>query len=222
LIVEDESIVAMDIESFITSLGYDVVATATNSEDAYNYALTYKPHVILMDISIKGDMDGIDTATKIIHDINTTIVYITAFNDDATIERAIQTDPSAYLTKPFNRQELNASIKIALMRYNRTEESLHVKRGDVILSEEFSFNSKDSQLLCCSEYVHLTKRELELLELLISAKNSVVSIYDMENALWPDKAPIESTRRALISRLRSKLKHQFIDTIPAIGYRISF
>ncbi len=222
LIVEDESIVAMEIESFITRLGYDVVAIASSSEEALIYALKYQPHVILMDITIKGSMDGIEVADKILASIKTTIIYITAFNDDNTIQRAILTNPVAYLIKPFNRQELNASVKIALLNYNKTDNSFSQKRGDIILNDEFSYDSKDTQLLCCSEYVHLTKRESELLKLLISSKNSIVSIYEIENALWPDKEPNESTRRALISRLRSKLKHQFIDTIPSIGYRISF
>ncbi len=222
LIVEDESIVAMEIESFIEQLGYDVVAIASSSEEALSYALKYKPHVILMDITIKGLMDGIEVADKILASIKTTIIYITAFHDDSTIQRAILTNPVAYLIKPFNRQELNASIKIALLNYNKTDNSLSQKRGDIILNDEFSYDSKNAQLLCCYEYVHLTKRESELLKLLISSKNSIVSIYEIENALWPDKEPNESTRRALISRLRSKLKHQFIDTIPSIGYRISF
>ena len=222
LIVEDESIVAMEIESYISQLGYNVVATATNSEDAIRFAKEFEPHVILMDINIKGDYDGIETAQSILSRQHTTIIYITAFNDDATIERAVNTDPAAYLSKPFNRQELNASIKIALMHYHKATFSAHTQRGDVILNEEFSYNSKDNQLMCCSEYVHLTKREQELLKLLIRSRNAIVSIYEMENTIWPEKMPIESTRRALISRLRSKLKHQFIDTIPAIGYRINF
>ena len=222
LIVEDETIVAMEIASYVEQLRFHVVATATNADDAYSCALKHKPHVILMDINLKGSDDGINAVEKILQSIHTTIIYITAFNDDATIERAVATSPVAYLTKPFNRKELLAALKIALMHYNKNKNDLHVIRGDIILDHEFSYDSKEQQLICCSQYIHLTKREQELLQLLIASKNSIVSFYEIENAIWPDKPPIESTRRALVSRLRSKLKHQFIETIPSIGYRLSF
>ena len=92
--------------------------------------------------------------------------------------------------------------------------------GDIILDDEFSYDSKEHQLICCSQYIHLTKRENELLQLLLASKNTIVTFYEIENTIWPDKPPIESTRRALMSRLRSKLKHQFIKTVAGIGYRM--
>ncbi|MEA1918348.1 MAG: response regulator [Campylobacterota bacterium] len=222
LIVEDEMIVSMEIKSIIEKHNYEVIATATNANDAYLRAQKYQPHVILMDINLKGEDDGIIAAQNILQHIHTTIIYLTAFNDDATIERAIQTNPAAYLIKPFNRQELLAAIKIALMHYNNHINSLEVKQGHLILNEEFSYDKTQGQLFCCRTPVHLTSRENELLYLLISANKSIVNTCDMENIIWPDKAPVESTRRALISRLRSKLKHQFIETLPGIGYRLQF
>jgi len=212
----------MEIESAVEKHGYEVIATATNADDAYIKALRHKPHVIFMDINLKGDSDGISAAQKILQEIHTTIIYITAFSDDATIERAVQTNPAAYLIKPFNRQELLAAIKIALTHYNNNLNSLHVREGDLILNEEFSYDKAQQQLFCCTTPVHLTSREKELLYLLIRANTSVVSINEIENFIWPEKAPVESTRRALISRLRAKLKHQFIETLPGIGYRLSF
>ncbi len=221
LIVEDEAIVAMEITSFVNQLGFNVVATATSADDAYTLAMQHQPHIILMDINLKGDADGISAAEKISKNLRTSIIYITAFNDEDTIERAVKTNPAAYLIKPFNRHELSAATKIALAHYLQNEKNLHVKQGDIILDDEFSYDSKEKQLLCCSEFIHLTKRENELLQLLIASQNNIVSFYEMENSIWPDKTPIESTRRALVSRLRSKLKHKFIETIPGSGYRLT-
>jgi DNA-binding response OmpR family regulator len=223
LIVEDESIVAMEIASFISQQGFHIVGTATNADDAYKQAIHHQPDIILMDINLKGGHDGIDAALKIQTDISVTIIYITAFSDEETIERAVATHPAAYLTKPFNRSELLASIKIAQAqrRHKVSSQSIDQACGDITLDSEFSYDLKNRQLLCCCEYVHLTRRESELLYLLINSKNSILSIYEIENTIWPDKPPMESTRRALISRLRTKLKHQFIETIPSIGYRLN-
>lgn len=221
LIVEDETIVSMEIESFLESNNFDVVGTANNSKTAYELAMGYKPHIILMDIKIKGDVDGIDTASKILNELSTSLIYLTAYCDEHTIERAIKTNPSAYLTKPFNKKELFASLKMASYNYEKNKKNLIFKKGDLILDDEFSFDTKNSQLIYYSEYIHLTKREGELLNLLLASKNCIVSIFEMENEIWPDKFPNENTRRALISRLRSKMKYKFIETIPSIGYRIN-
>jgi DNA-binding response OmpR family regulator len=211
----------MEISTYLESLGYKVVAIADNASDAYIKALKFKPHIVMMDIKIKGKMDGIDTALKIINEIDISIIYLTAYCDDQTVERAIKTNPSAYLIKPFNKKELFASLKIASFVYSKKVQFCSLKRGDILLDDEFSFDSKKEQLIYCNEYLHLTKREQELLNLLIKSKNSIVSINTMENEIWPDKQPNEGTRRALISRLRSKMKYKFIDTIPSIGYRIN-
>lgn len=215
-------IVAMEIENYLQQHNCNVIATATNTDDAYIRAMQHRPHVILMDINLKGEADGIDTAINILQNMHTTIIYVTAFNDDATIERAVKTNPAAYLVKPFNRQELLAAIKIALMHYNKNSNALPARHGNIILNEEFSYDTQQRQLFCCTTPVHLTIRENELLYLLVRANHSVLTIYDMENIIWPDKPPVESTRRALVSRLRAKLKYQFIETLPGIGYRLKF
>ena len=219
MIVEDESIVSMEISTYLESLGYEVVAVVDNALDAYTNALSCEPHIIMMDIRIKGEYDGIEVASRIKDKINTSIIYLTAYCDEATVERAIKTNPSSYLIKPFNERELFVSLKMASSVYDRNIQ--HNKRGDILLDDEFSFDLKNKQLIFLSEYVHLTRRELQLLTLLIRSRNCIVSINEMENELWPDKLPNENTRRALVSRLRSKLKYKFIDTILGIGYRIN-
>jgi DNA-binding response OmpR family regulator len=218
LVVEDETIVSMEICSYLETLNLEVIGVANNAKDAYILACEYKPHIILMDIKLKGEIDGISIASRIIKKINTTIIYITAYCDESTVERAIKTNPSAYLIKPFNKQELFASLKMAASSYNKKNDT---NKGVLILDDEFSYDTKNSQIIYNSEYLHLTKKEIELLNLLITSKNSIVSIYEIENEIWPDKIPNENTRRALVSRLRAKMKYKFIETIPSIGYRIN-
>ncbi|WP_297484868.1 response regulator [Sulfurimonas sp.] len=215
VIIEDESIVAMEIAGFVKGLGYKVVATFSNAAACLALLKKEVVDLILIDVYIEGDMDGIACAAAIQSWQNIPIIYISAFSDDETLERAIKTKPSAYLVKPFNREELRAAMKIALSHAQE-----HQKRGDVIFDEEFSFDTKSDELLHNAQSVHLTKKELELLKLFLGAKNSVLSLYEIENEIWPDKESNENTRRALISRLRAKLNYKFIETIHSIGYKL--
>ncbi len=219
LIVEDEAIVAMEIESYILQLGCHVVGIASNAHDAYTLAIDKKPDLILMDINIKGKVDGIEAVSKIKAHRDVFIIYLTAFSDDATIERAVKTAPSAYLSKPFNRQELFAAIKIA---FAQIRERITSPKHTIKLDGEFQYNSREKQLFCRGEHVDLTQKESKLFELLIASHNSTLDIYTVENTLWPDKVPNENRRRALVSRLRTKLKHQFLETLSGIGYRLNF
>ncbi len=221
MIVEDESIVAMELSSYLEYLDYEVVAITNNFKDAVEKAIEFKPHIIMMDIRIKGDIDGIDTASIIKEEINTSIIYLTAFSDETTITRAIKTEPSSYLVKPFNKSELFASLKMADLSYEKNRVNKKQRVGDVKFDDEFSFDIKANQLIFRGENIHLTKRELQLLYLLIKANNSIVSIYEMENEIWPDKLPNENTRRTLVGRLRAKLNYKFLETISGVGYRIN-
>ncbi len=221
LIVEDERIVSMEIESYLQSVDFEVVGTARNFKGAYELAIKYKPYIILMDIKIEGDVDGIDTASNILEKIDTKIIYLTAFSDEETIQRAIKTEPSAYLIKPFNKKELLVSLKIASFTYNKKNKMPKLKETDIRLDKEFIYDARNQELIHYEEYIHLTKKEKELLNLLIKSKNAIVSISEMEYEIWPDKFPNENTRRALVSRLRAKMKYKFIETIPSIGYRIN-
>jgi DNA-binding response OmpR family regulator len=214
LIVEDESIVAMEIASYVTALGYEVVTTVSNAEDAYREALEEEPDVILMDVNLKGAEDGISAAQRIKAEKEIAIVYITAFNDDKSIDRAVATNPAAYLTKPFNRKELAASLKIAAQNTQRNSAQVEIK-----IDHEFSYDQHNRQLLRGGEFVHLTKKEQELLSLLLDSRMQLVDIYTLENRIWPDKFPNENTRRGLVARLRTKLNHPYRDKGTGLLFR---
>ena len=216
LIVEDESLVSLEISGFVKSIGYEVGGIATSANEAIAIFTNSNIDAVLMDVYIKGSIDGIECA-NIIKDIkDVPIIYISAFSDDATLERAIKTEPSSYLVKPFNRSEL----KIALLIATKTTDA-QTNKGDIELDEEFSFSSKNNELIHRGEVVHLTKREKELLSLLIKNKNNVINFYNIELELWPDKVANENTRRALVSKLRAKLNYKFIQTVHSIGYKLT-
>ena len=116
LIVEDESIVAMDLSYQLQEMNYQVCAIADNGKDALAMIEQHRPTLVLMDIIIKGDMDGIETARHISHRFQTPVIFLTAYSDMHTVERAAQTAPYGYLTKPFQANELRAAIEVALYK----------------------------------------------------------------------------------------------------------
>ncbi|MFZ2414789.1 MAG: response regulator [Minisyncoccia bacterium] len=118
LIVEDERIVADDLKETLKSFGYNVVGSVVSGEDSITRARELKPDLIMMDISLAGEMDGIEAAGEIrkIHDIP--IIFLTAFADEKILARARITEPYGYILKPFNERELKTVIEIALYKHN--------------------------------------------------------------------------------------------------------
>ncbi|MCT7949573.1 ATP-binding protein [Ancylothrix sp. C2] len=117
LIVEDELIVAEDIADTLRSLGYGVVGIVSTGEKALQKISQTSPSLVLMDIMLKGDMDGIETTEKLRQQSDVPVVYLTANADDKTVQRATATEPYGYLVKPIEEKELKRTIEIALRRY---------------------------------------------------------------------------------------------------------
>jgi DNA-binding NarL/FixJ family response regulator len=117
LIVEDDSIIALTIEGRLKEFGYNVVGRAATGSDAIKKALELRPDLVLMDIHLKGPVDGIETAETIYGIHNIPVVYLTAFSDEATLERAQKTSPFGYIVKPFSDRTLKTTLRLALLKY---------------------------------------------------------------------------------------------------------
>ncbi len=122
LVVEDESIVRKDIERSLMKLGYNVVAHADNGERALELAREKKPDLALMDIQIKGDMTGIDTAEAIKQEMDIPVIYLTAFADENTLAKAKITEPHGYILKPFKEIDLHTAIELAIHKHQREKD----------------------------------------------------------------------------------------------------
>ena len=119
LIVEDEHIVAMGIKRMLKTLGYTVTGVASSGEDAIGKAESTFPDVVLMDIMLKGSMDGVTAAKEITTRFDVPVVYLTAYSDNSILERAKKTEPFGYIIKPFDEKDLYSSIEVALQRYRK-------------------------------------------------------------------------------------------------------
>ena len=116
LIVEDEGIVALNMQHSLKRLEYDVVGIAGTSTEALALAQTERPDLVLMDINLGAGGDGIDTAARLLAHRRTPVIFLTAYSEDATLKRASDTGPYGYLLKPFSERELHATIQMALER----------------------------------------------------------------------------------------------------------
>jgi len=117
LIVEDETIVALDLQRSLEMLGYEVVGMAPSGEVAIAKAVSVRPDLVLMDIMLKGEMDGVQAAEEIRSQLNIPVIFLTACADESTLQRAKVTDPFGYMIKPFEDRDLHSHIEIALYRH---------------------------------------------------------------------------------------------------------
>ncbi len=122
MIVEDEWITADDIRMSLQSLGYNVTSMVTSGEEAIQKAERDKPDLVLMDIMLKGKMDGIEAASQIRSCYNIPIIYLTAYADEKILERARITEPFGYIVKPFVSEDLKIAIEIALYKHRVEKE----------------------------------------------------------------------------------------------------
>jgi AmiR/NasT family two-component response regulator len=121
LIVEDEAITAMDLERELVSLGYTVVGICDQAQDAVAAATDLKPDLVLMDIHLNGEIDGIAAASAIRGNEDVPVVFLTAHSDQVTLDRALAAAPFGYVLKPFQTRELKVAIEVA--RYKHTKEA---------------------------------------------------------------------------------------------------
>ena len=153
LIVEDEMIIAANISLQLTHLGYEVTKIISKAEEVLPNLLENIPDIILMDINLKGNLDGIELAHLIQKDYKIPIIYLTANSDEAHFERAKETNPYAFISKPFKKLDLQRAIELSLIRFQ--EEQLREKGLDLnseepyILSDCIFVRSHDKMVKVC-------------------------------------------------------------------------
>jgi DNA-binding LytR/AlgR family response regulator len=122
LVVEDESIVSKDIQHSLKKLGYQVVGAAATGEKAIELVRSESPDIVLMDIMLKGDMNGIEVAEVVRSEFNIPVIFLTAYADESTLSKAKVTEPYGYIIKPFKEIDLHTSIEMALYKHKKTRE----------------------------------------------------------------------------------------------------
>lgn len=148
MVVEDDMIIAADISMQLTQLGYNVSAILPKGEDALAQLQHSQPDIILMDVGLKGDLDGVDTAQEILNNYEIPVIFLTANSDPETFRRAKHTRPFAFITKPFEAIDLERSLELLVSRLESekeeaTEEDTQADTDSYILSDRIFIRFKE-------------------------------------------------------------------------------
>jgi len=117
LIVEDELLISEELRDRLSRLGFVVIAAVDTAQQAITIGIRDRPDLVLMDIRLKGEKDGVQAAKEIRQHVDVPIVYVTAYSDDLTVERTKRTEYDGFILKPFHRRELESTIAVAMQRH---------------------------------------------------------------------------------------------------------
>lgn len=224
LVVEDESIVAMDIRRILLEGGFEVVASTPSGEEAVTAAARLQPDLVLMDIRLQGEMDGIEAASRIRGESNIPSLFLTSYVDQQMLAKAKGMDAVGYLLKPFDERELNIAVEMALHRW-QVEQSLREALSQVTVGqpvvETCGLDTAlpelqiyvlgrlemvvEGQLVARAEDLSRTLRSL--LGLLLTSPQLRIRQEEVQLALWPESTPekARSSFDSLLLRLRKTL-----------------
>lgn len=215
LIIEDNKIVALDVKQIVTKFGYLVTKIVSREQEAIKSIKENEPNIIIVDINLKSEINGIEIVKKI-HNIKyIPIIYLTGNEEDEIVHKALETCPIGYLVKPFNKTELKSVLKLALCE--KKQSNLNQRKH---LGYEYHFDIANKHLYYKNNIQKLSSKESNLLSLLIQSNGELVTYQTIKYVIWQDDPVSNETIRNTISRLRKKLRAELIETIYAYGFRI--
>ncbi len=194
LVVEDEILVARDLQQQLTEMGYDVPDIAGAGAEALEKVEALNPDLVLMDIRLRGDMDGVAAAEQVRSRFGIPVVYLTAYADDTTVQRAKTTEPFGYILKPFQERELETTIEIALYKHAAerriAEAHAQLQQAHVRLGRQFKeLQGRDRLVqfeITCNGLAEAQSEILEVVADVMEAQNAV--LYEPDAGLLHLKA----------------------------------
>lgn len=243
LIVEDESIIAINLKETLSELGYEPCGIVTNKCKTMKWLEKgIVPDLILMDIYLKGPTTGIELAKELKTTLpNTPVVFLSANSEIKTIKEASETLAYGYILKPYKKSHLHASIEVALEKANedknikkelqeigninktlnyKLEVAKEGKSRTVRLKYGYLFDREKEVLYFGDNPVILTKKELHIIRELCTSPGYYISQEQLEYAIWKDEPAGYAAFRSVLFRLRNKLHKDLIKTQNNIGYKI--
>jgi signal transduction histidine kinase len=198
LIVEDEIIIAEDIAAYLEKVGYRIVNIVASGREAIAAAHTQRPDLVLMDIMLRGKMDGVEAAQKIHQELKVPVVYLTANADETTLERAKATNPFGYVLKPFQEKELRVAIEIALSRH---QAEVAVQKALDTAKIRCQQAEANNELKC--QYFSMASHEFRTPLAVIKTSTEMLQHYDQQ--LSPEKKQSSLQRIRVATESMSQL-----------------
>lgn len=147
IIVEDEALIAAEIKSILKSLGYEVVGHAMNGDKALDLFANVETDIFLLDISIKGTLNGIDLAKIIRQKYKLPFVFLTSFSDKITLEKVKDTMPYGYIVKPFNENDIKVNVELALHKFEAEQDKLLFSKAYITKKLDIELTDREFEIL---------------------------------------------------------------------------
>jgi len=202
LVVEDDRLVALDLETMLAEFGFVACPTAYSADEALIHARASLPDLVLMDIRLEGDTDGVDAAMRLHEQLGLRVVYLTANSDLATLERAKQTEPFGYLLKPIRPLDLRCCLELALHQARREQVA---KRTQATARSAVGAETERLALL--------SAREVEVLALVARGHTSK----DIARTLRIAKPTVDTYRSRLVEKLGVRSRIDIVNVASKAG-----
>lgn len=226
LIVEDEVITQRYLQNIFDQYDVNVVACLDNASDTLEILSNTCCDMILMDINIKGATDGIQLARQILRTHDLPIVFITAHNDEETLEEILELAPYGFIGKPFSSKEIVVTLQIAYKRYlthlelYKSTTKVEVENPIVVIDEHYSYSVEKLELYYDKEIVKLNKKQSKLLGILVEHIDTIVDYEILVSHIWDTENIAGSSLRTLVYSIRKLLPDLPILSFSKLGYSL--
>jgi len=223
MIVEDEAITQRYLKEILQEKGVQQIDCFDNAEDAMKELRINTYQLILMDINIKGNIDGIQLARMILDKYILPIVFISAYSDDETLEDVLELSPYGFITKPFGSNEVLTTLKVAYKRFVTFEakSKKEINEQYIHITKQYTYAMDTLTLFDNEKAVVLNSKQNILLEILIKNLNHTVSFEDLVMQVWFDEEVSSSSLRTLVYSLRKYLPELPLKTYSKQGYALN-
>lgn len=225
LVVEDEVMSQFYLTSVLEEGGVDTVECYDNGEKVLSVMKERSFDMVLMDINIKGAMDGIQLARQILDKYRLPIVFITAYSDEATVDEVLELSPYGFVTKPFGAKEVQVTLQVAYKRFLAEEAdkgpSQDSNKEYVVIDENYTFSLDTSVLYYRNRPVRLNEKQNRFLEVLAKNINHTVSFEEIAANVWGGKTVSDSALRTLVYSIRKDVPDLHIRSYSKKGYYLT-
>ena len=227
LIVEDETITQRYLKNILEQYDMNNIDCVDNAKDALVQLKAKTYEMILMDINIKGSVDGIQLAREILNTHTLPIVFITAHNDTETFQEVLDLSPYGFISKPFSAKDVEVAVQLAYKRFlvyqtdNNKEVQIKESFSDVVISESYLYSFKEHKLYHKEQFIKLNLKQNKLLEILSKNLNSIVTYDIIISEIWADEMISDSALRTLVYTIRKNLPDLPIISHSKLGYSLS-
>ena len=227
VIVEDEVITQRYLQDIFKQFDVNVTGCFDNGLETIEALKEIKCDLLLLDINIKGAMDGIQLARHILREKILPIIFITAHNDDDTLEEILELAPYGFIGKPFSSKDILVTVQIAYKRYLTHSEADSIKSktdidlSDVTINKKYKYSQKLCKLYDEQGVIKLNKKQTKLLGILVENINHIVHYDILVSRIWGDDDIADSALRTLIYSIRKLLPDLPIISHSKMGYMLA-